>query len=139
MPRRCAVWLDHSKAWIVTFSPEGTAHVEKLESGIPASRKSTGGVRSGTPYLHGSPTRKADDERRMHQLSKFYETISAKVKDQNRILVLGPGLARQELARVLEGLPGHTKPKVMVLPAEKMTERQLVALARKELDVQPPV
>ena len=62
MPKRCAIWLDHSKAWIVTFTPGGDPKVEMLESGITAIRKTTGGARSGTPYLHGCATRKGDDE-----------------------------------------------------------------------------
>lgn len=138
MPRRCAVWVDHSNAWIVTFSPESEALVEKLESGIQGTRKTTGGARSRTPYLHGCATRRTEDEKRLHQLAKFYETIVGKIKDRSRVLVIGPGLARQELARAIESLPESTRPRVAVRPAEKMTERQLIALARKELDVPTP-
>jgi hypothetical protein len=135
MPKRCAVWLDHSKAWIVTFTPEGDAKVEMLESGITAMRKTTGGARCGTPYLHGCATRKGDDEKRQHQLAKFYESLIGRVRDYARVLVIGPGLARQEFHRAIETLPGHTKPKVLVRPAARMTERQLVALARRELEI----
>jgi len=138
MPKRCAVWLDHSKAWIVTFTPDGDAHLEKLESGVTVSRKTTGGARSRTPYLHGTATRKTADEKRMHQLSRFYDIIIGKVRDRSRVLVMGPGLARQELAKAIDDLPGQPKPKVLVHSAEKMTERQFVALARKELEIQTP-
>jgi hypothetical protein len=138
MPKRCAVWLDHSKAWIVTFTPDGEPNVDKLESGVTATHKATGGARARTPYLHASAARNSVDEKRMHQLSKFYDTIISKIRDRSRVLLVGPGLARQELAKAMDDLPGQFKPKVLVRPADKMTERQLVALARKELQIQTP-
>lgn len=135
MPRRCAVWIDHSRAFIVTFGPEGEAKVEEVESGVASAHKTTGGARSGTPYLHGCATRRSDDEKRQQQLARFYHGILEKVRDRTRILILGPGLARQELAKVLEDLPEHSRPRVEVKPAPRMTQRQLVALARKELEI----
>ncbi|MBN1424664.1 hypothetical protein JXA88_08910 [Candidatus Fermentibacteria bacterium] len=139
MPKRCAIWLDHRNAWIVTFTPEGDAQVEKLESGITALRKATGGTRSATPYVHGYAARNTDDEKRLHQLSRFYEAIVARVRDFSRVLVMGPGQARQELGKALDDLPGQARPRITVHPAEKMTQRQLVARARKELDMPTPL
>lgn len=138
MPRRCAIWLDHRTAWIVTFTPAGDPKIEKLESGITGSRKATGGTRSATPYVQGYAARKADDEKRSHQLSRFYESIISRVRDFSKVLVIGPGPARQELGKALDDLPGHAKPSITIHPAERMTQRQLIAHARKELDVPIP-
>ena len=139
MPKRCAVWLDHSEALIVRFSKEGEPRIEKLESGIESVTKSTGGARARQPYMHGSAARHSDQEKRQQQLSKFYDEIVLRVKDSPKIILMGPGLAKQELGKTIDGLPGLQKLNVDVHSAERMTDRQLVALARKELDVPVPV
>jgi len=139
MPKRCAVWLDHSEALIVRFSNDGEPRIEKLESGIESITKSTGGARARQPYMHGSAARHSDQEKRNQQLSKFYDKIVLRVKDSPKIILMGPGLAKQELGKTIDELPGLQRHNVELHSAERMTDRQLVALARKELDVPVPV
>jgi hypothetical protein len=138
MPGRCAVWLDHSKASIVRFAADGEPAIETIESGIEGVHKTTGGARAKAPYLHGAVSKSSEEERRHHQLARFYDGIIDRVKECRRILILGPGLAKQELNKRIEALPGQTKPRLDIQAAEKMTERQLIALVRKELGVEPP-
>lgn len=139
MPGRCAVWLDHSKASIVKFTPEGEAGIETMESGIEGVHKATGGARAKAPYLHGAVSKSSEEEKRHHQLARFYDRIIDRIKESRRILILGPGLAKQELNKRMAALPGQTKPKLDIQAAERMTERQLVARVRKELGVEPPL
>jgi len=139
MPGRCAIWLDHSKALIVRFTPEGEADVEEIESGIEKMHKTTGGAGGRAPYHHGYVSKSSEEERRHHQLSKFYDRITGKVGMCTKVVILGSGLAKQELNKAIESLPGQRKPKLEVHPAEKMTEKQLVALVRKEFGVSPPL
>ncbi len=139
MPKRCAVWIDHSNAFIVKFANGGEPEVEKLESGIGAIHKSTGGARAKEPYRHGSARRHSEEERRNHQLTKFYGQIVSRIKDAPKVLLLGPGLAKQELGKAIQDLPGAHKPGYEIHPAEKMSDRQLVALVRKELNVPAPL
>jgi hypothetical protein len=133
------VWLDHSKASIVRFTPDGESGIETIESGIEGVHKTTGGARARTPYLHGAVSKSSEEEKRHHQLARFYDRVIDRIKESPRILILGPGLAKQELSKRIEALPGQTKPKLDVRAAEKMTERQLVARVRKELGVEPPL
>jgi hypothetical protein len=139
MPGRCAVWLDHSRASIVRFTAEGEAAIETIESGIEAVHKTTGGARAKAPYLHGAVSKSSEKEKRHHQLARFYDRVIDGIKDSRRILLLGPGLAKQELNKRIEALPGQTKPRLDIQAAEKMTERQLIALVRKEFGVEPPL
>jgi stalled ribosome rescue protein Dom34 len=139
MPGRCAVWLDHSKASIVTFTSDGEATIETIESGIEGVHKTTGGARAKAPYLHGAVSKSSEEERRHHQLVRFYDHIIDKIIESRRILIMGPGLAKQELYKRIEALPGQTKPKLELHAAEKMTKRQLIARVRKELGIEQPL
>jgi len=139
MPGRCAIWLDHSKALIVRFTPEGDANVEEIRSGIKGMHKTTGGAGTRAPNYHGYVSKSSEEERRHHQLTKFYDRITSKVGMCTKVMILGSGLAKQELSKAMENLPGQRKPRLEVHPAKKMTEKQLVALVRKEFGVSRPL
>lgn len=139
MTGRCAVWLDHSRASIVTFTSDGEAAVETIKSGIEGLHKTTGGARAKAPYLHGAVSKSTEEEKRHHQLARFYDSIIDKIIASRRILIIGPGLAKQELHKRIEALPGQTKPKLEVQTADKMTERQLIARVRKGFGIEPPL
>lgn len=65
-----AVWIDHQKAYIFNYSADGV-HENKFE-----------------PHLEHNASKE--------HLKKFYHDLALKLNNSNQILVLGPGMAKQE-------------------------------------------
>ena len=62
---------------------------------------------------------------------KAYQQIIRRIRDLAKILVLGPGEAKTELKKELEKSRGLVAKKITLEPADKMTERQVVAKVRQ--------
>ena len=125
------LWIDHRRAVIVTITDEGET-IERIESDTERKIRLSGGSRTAkTPY---GPQQVAVDgkqeERIKRQLHQYYQEIMRKIKDANKLLILGPGEAKTEFKKELEKSKGQVLKKITVQPADKMTERQITAKIR---------
>ena len=128
MKPQVGLWIDHRQAVIVTLVDQVdevkriTSDIEKFVRHFGASHEShddTGEIR-----------RDRQDRRFDEQLYRYYDEIASYLRDATSILILGPGEAKVELQKRLEGhgLRDHI---VAVKNADKMTDDQIAAEVRQ--------
>ena len=130
MSTNVGLWIDHRKAVIVAVTDQAEATtliISKIEKQLGRS----GGARSITPYE--SQQVPADDTRERKftgHLNIYYDAVIASIRDAESILIFGPGEAKGELKKRLEGdkLGGRI---VSIETVDKMTDRQIAAKVRQ--------
>lgn len=128
MTNRVGLWIDHKQALIVSVDEPGFA-VRKIESGVK-HLEYRGGPHPRTPY--SAQYSQGDDQldnQFLQHLNKYYEQVISFLRGASSILIFGPGEAKSELVKRLARQKGN-RPEISVLPADKMTDRQIVAKAR---------
>jgi hypothetical protein len=130
MSKKTGIWIDHSRAYIVSLENE-KEHVSTIESKVGRKVRLSGGSRTKVPY---GPQDIAHEGRRYRkykqQLKSYYEKVCKKVGDTESLYIFGPGEAKTELRKHMEGLK-HTAPPIVGMDsADKMTRGQLVARVR---------
>lgn len=129
MTRSVGLWIDHKNAVIVSVDEKGET-IRKLESGAQHVVY-RGAPRPRTAY--SAQYNQGDDQldkQYLLYLKKYYEKVIALLRGASGILIFGPGEAKVELRSRLERQKG-TSPQVQVEPADKMTDRQIVARVRR--------
>ncbi len=132
MTRSVGLWIDHKNAVIVSVDGHGEI-VRKLESGAQ-HHEYRGAPRPKTAY--SAQYNMGDDQldkQYLVQLNKYYDQVISLVRAAAEIFVFGPGEAKVELKHRLEDRKG-TPPKVQIEPADRMTDRQIVARVRKHYE-----
>ncbi len=131
--KNCAgLWLDHRQAVIVTITDAGETIV-RIQSDVERKVRLSGGSRTGkTPY--GPQQVSVDgkqEERIKRQLRQYFQEIIRRIQDANNVLIFGPGEAKTELKKEMEK-PKEPRPKnIVVVSADKMTDRQIAAKVRQ--------
>lgn len=126
------LWIDHFQTVIVSITDNGET-IKRIDSDIERKVRLSGGSRTAkTPY---GPQQVSVDgkqqERINRQLRQYYQEIIQRIQDATKILILGPGKAKTELKKELEKSRGLVAKKITLEPADKMTERQVVAKVRQ--------
>lgn len=128
MKKEVGLWIDHRQAVIVTL-------VDQVEE----TRRITSGIEKQVRYSgasHGSHDdtteirRDRQDRRFDDYLGKYYEEVIACVRDADSILIFGPGEAKDELQKQLEGQALGERI-VGTETTDKMTEGQVAAKVRQ--------
>ena len=92
----------------------------------------SGGSRSKTLYgPQDIRSEKGMEERRKHHLNRYYDKVIDRIRDADKVLILGPGEAKRELEKRMRESQGLTARIVKIEAADKMTERQLAAKVKK--------
>jgi hypothetical protein len=135
MTNRVGLWIDHKRAVIVSVSEQGET-VQTIESGAKRIEY-RGGARSRAAYS-ARYTQGEDqlDNRFTEQLNKYYDEVAALLRGAMDVLVMGPGEARTEFKARLEREKGPAR-EIRVEPADKLTERQIIARVRKHYKLKP--
>jgi hypothetical protein len=125
------LWIDHEKAVIVTLHGD-TETITTMESEVESHYRLSGGSRSSTPYgPEDVVSDKKPDERRKHQLHRYYRNVIAVLRDADSIFVLGPGEARVELEKEIRRVKRMAPKLAAVRRVDKMTDRQVAAQVRE--------
>lgn len=122
MNRRVGLWLDLTKAVVVSITDDGEdirrfttsmEHYVRYSSSVPGD---------------GSPE-DIRDRRFWNHFSEYYDNVVAFIRDASSIQIFGPGEAKFELQRRLEqeGLLGHI---VSIDDAEMLIDRDIVRRVR---------
>ena len=129
MMKNIGLWIDHKKAVIVIQNEQGE-DIQKIESGIGRHVRYRGASHPKSPY--SAQYQQGDDQldnKFTEQLNKFYEKVIELIRGVQAVLIIGPGEAKRELEkRIL-----HAKVKVPIMdivPADKLTDRQIAAKVR---------
>ena len=116
-----------SGSTIVTLTDTGE-EVRRIDSGMEKHVRFSGGAEQGT-------AEDMRDRRFANHLNQFFHEVIACIREADSILIFGPGEAKGELAKRLEGenLAGKI---VGIEAADKLTERQIAARVREHFIIQ---
>lgn len=131
LAEKIGLWIDHEKAFIVTVEP-GSETVQELTSDVGKHVREHGGTRGGTAYSpqHGSAGNQ-EDRRYYQHLNEFYDRVIERLKNAEKLLIIGPGEAKGELAKRIGESKVLRDRVAAVEPADKLTRPQLVARVRE--------
>ena len=124
MQRDVALWIDHRQAVIAVVTGD-TEDMTRILSGIEKRVRFSGGEGGAED---------SRDKRFEAHLHQYYDTVIASLRDATSILILGPGEAKHEVEKRLRDA-GLGKAIVGVETADKMTDPQIAALARRRFPV----
>lgn len=129
------VWIDAREAVIVRWV-EGLPSVERLASDVPAHRRSTGHVRHDPMTRHGGGgPQTAGEPRRLEHLDRFVDEVADRLAGDEDIVLVGHGTVHERLDTRLREIDaqGRRARPISVRPADRLTERQLIAQLREHL------
>jgi ribosomal protein L7/L12 len=130
MKMTASLWIDHRKAVIVIVSAEKEKTFE-IKSNVEKQPGRFAGVRSTIHYE--AQLVQADDSHERNftnHLNRYYAKVIAAIRDVKSIQIFGPGEAKEELKKHLE-YARLGQDIIMIETADKMTNRQVAAKARK--------
>jgi hypothetical protein len=131
MKRYVGLWIDHEKAMIAVVGKEARG-ITRIDSEVKGHIRLSGGSRSKTPYgPQDIRSEKRIEERRKHHLIRYYDKVIDLIQDADKILILGPGEAKRELEKRMTESKDLAAKITKIEAADKMTERQLAAKAKK--------
>ncbi|MCC6678569.1 MAG: hypothetical protein IT436_15655 [Phycisphaerales bacterium] len=139
MSKHMVVWIDHRVAQVVDVEHGAAGSVFIIESGMERRHRAMG-VQGVPPPGHiGGDPEHTYDNRRRGELGRFLARVKRALRGADGIVVLGPGLAKTELHRVLSADRRMRGAVVGVMPAARMTTAQMLKRARPRLEAdQPP-
>jgi hypothetical protein len=129
MNKTAGLWIDHRKAVIVVVTDKGE-EIRLIISKVEKQLGRPGGKRSTTTYE--SQLVPADDIRQKTftgHLNIYYDAVIACIRDAESILIFGPGEAKGELVKRLNGTRLGRRI-VGVETVQRMTDRQIKAKVR---------
>jgi hypothetical protein len=128
------VWIDAREAVIVRWADD-RSRVERIQSDVPAHHRATGHVRHDPAVRHGGGGRPqtAGEPHRLEHLKRFVEDVADRTAPEDDLLILGPGVVRERLARRIRELDDDRERSrsVTCQPAMPATDRQLIARLRQ--------
>jgi hypothetical protein len=134
MTINAGIWIDHHKAVVVLITDKGE-DIRQIMSDRDTPERSPGGARVKKSYTPNDFVAEDKRERKaMSHLNKYYDEVIDCLRDADAILVLGPGEAKGEFIKRLEGrkLKGQI---THVGTVDKMTDRQIAAHVRQLIGI----
>lgn len=134
MKTRAGLWIDHRQAVVVIVSDTGE-EIKKIASDAEKQLRRTG----STPLQGNFEAQKvpADDTQQRiftAQLKTFYDEVIEVLRDAESVLIMGPGVAKNELnARLEENNLGDRVSAVETV--DNMTDPQIAAKVRQHFSV----
>ena len=131
--KELGLWIDHREAVIVTITDK-REETKQIKSGMEKHVRFSGG--SGARELHGIQESEDKQDRRFEDhLNAYYDAVIACIRDADSILIFGPGEAKVELKKRLEGQ--HLGERIVGIETfDKMSDRQVAAKVRQHFSKQ---
>lgn len=131
-----AVWLDHSKAHLVTFK-NGEPVIETLLNNTVPHLRESGEKSTGATFgkYIGSNNEYSKHNQERDDMRYYYKSISEVLKPYITIHLFGPSTAKNELNNLMYDEKLLSNKVVTVNTAGKLTEKQMIAEARKLFDL----
>jgi hypothetical protein len=139
LPSGTLVWIDAREAVIARIQGD-QVQIERVESEVPAHHRATGHVRHDPAVRHGGGgPQSAGESHRTEHLGLFLGDIANRLSAGDALLILGPGMVHERLARqIAESDGGHGRIRDIFCEASPpMTARQLRARLRRFAGVEP--
>jgi hypothetical protein len=132
MKRQTGIWIDSSKAIIVTLDggKERISEIESdLENKMYHEKEGNKGTFSGS---HHSNNENKFEERRKNETNHFLKNILSHIKLADELYIFGPAEAKIKLEQKINADKSFDASKLkMVESAESMTTNQIVAKVKK--------
>ena len=132
MNKQTGIWIDTSKAIIVTFT-DGKEHITEIESDIENriyhEKEGDKGAIMGSHHLNNERT---FDERKEHQFDHFLKDVLSHIKESDELYVFGPSETKIKLKQKIDDektIPDNKLKSVET--ADSMTLNQVVAKVKK--------
>jgi len=132
MKKQTGIWIDTSKAIIVTFT-DGKEHITEIESDIENriyhDKESDKGNFMGSYHINSERT---FDERKEHQYDHFLNDVLSHIKESDELYVFGPSETKIKLKQKIDDGKTIADNKLKsVETADSMTLNQVVAKVKK--------
>jgi hypothetical protein len=121
--QQAGVWLDNTKAVIITHNLEDERGIYNISSKIIANEGHSGGSEHSI-----NNARKTD-------LLKYYKSLSSHLLAYDELLVFGPGMSQEQFGNHLEGNIQFKGKKITINSTEQLTDPQKVAKVKDFFEV----
>ena len=139
MKEIAGVWIDHNEAVVVKLNGDDE-RVIKVTSEVEARHRSTGGVRSSSPFSHRTTAsgRKMEAHRR-EDLRRFFDEVDQTLGAFDALFIIGPGECKKEFyARIaVKGRDLH-RIEGMAAAESNLTIPQIVHTVRAHFQQERP-
>jgi hypothetical protein len=127
MNDKVGLWIDHQKA-IIVFIKKYIIAKKTIKSEVEPHVRLSEGSHSSKPYRSKDVVSEArrNAKYKLH-LDIFYQRVADNIRKVEDIFIFGPGEAKIELKKHLEKSKDLGMQVRGIEPADKMTERQIVA------------
>jgi hypothetical protein len=122
MKKEVGLWIDRRRAAIVTVK-NGGMEMQQVVSDIEKNVRFSGGAQNFSEE-------DIEERRFENHLRKYYDEVISNIHDAESILIFGPGEAKIELKKRIDGKSFIGK-KIHVETEDKMTDRQITAKVKK--------
>ena len=122
MKKEVGLWIDRRRAAIVTVK-NGGMEMQQVVSDIEKNVRFSGGAQDFSEE-------DIEERRFENHLRKYYDEVISNIHDAESILIFGPGEAKTELKKRIDGKSFIGK-KIHVETEDKMTDRQITAKVKR--------
>ena len=127
MKKKTGIWIDSSKAIIVTLS-EGKENITEIKSDIENriyhEKEGDQGSFMGSRHLNNE---KKFEERKRRQVDSFLKNVIGQIKQNDELYILGPAEIKLKLKALIEDNNQLLSKLKSVETVDSMTLNQLVA------------
>ena len=133
MKKNVGIWIDRQKTFIVSILKDQECETFDCIESKMAERLNLSGRARTRKTSYGPQSIDAEGklgERRKHQLRQYYQEVIRSVRDARRILIFGPGSAKNELEKEMRKHKDLLAKQIHIETTDKMTETQIKTKVR---------
>jgi hypothetical protein len=138
MSLQVGIWIDHTKAVIVSASAERiTSMIVEADEEAHAHHA----PRAENPAPDGrrdGRSEKRYERRFSERLDRYYGEVIGRLGEPNALLIFGPGEAKLQLEERLKRYKALPACVVEIETTDKLTDPEIVAKVRKHYKIVPP-
>jgi len=119
MNNKVGLWIDFKRA-VIVINPNQEEEIKQIASRISDSSQNDAAK---------SQQVMSDDERAkalIEEQKRYYDEVISHLRTANKVLIIGPGKAKDELHKRLV-IHGFDEQTVVIKTAKKMNEKQIIA------------
>lgn len=124
MKKEVGLWIDHRQA-VIVITLDQEEEIRRVTSDMEKHVRYSGANESDNDTSDDGHGRRLDN-----QLNRYYDQVISYLQNATSILIFGPDEAKSELQKFMAD-SGLSDPIVVVKPADKMTDAQIVAEVRQ--------
>jgi hypothetical protein len=129
--KRIAVWMDHSKAYIIGYRKGVARLIETVDSPFERIKRQEGEGSDHTRF-GSDPSYSSINENRKNNISKneldeYFKILENKLTGYEELLILGPGTAKAQFKNRLTKSKSFSVNRLSLKDCDRLTGNQLLA------------